>query len=585
MTRRPTGIRPLNSTARVAYRVSGNPVISRPEDAVANCFPGLEIDVRNLDRRFFPGLVFDFVTSAGPQDPSPSRHFGAQLAYVDARGDPDLQTSAKSAQDLLQTLLANEITLGEGTWYLDWIKQGRTRISLNTVSSRDGMVVWRLVRSLEPGDLTIGLKRRDLTVSSGALRNIELRGWRRRYTDPDSGVISGAYQPGELMQGLCSPWQHDFRDCACFYWASNHPDVVYGEVYPGEPTLPSGSASDPVRANVRLDWLRANRSRALAASTNNTIEGNRPFQIDHLEINQAWQTLSVVLENTEIDARYTPADHRRAEPFHSVAEMARHLREELAPLEMTLAIEYLYAMFSLISDREAKELMQRSRRWPTLADDVAVARQHLMLIAVNEMQHLRWANQLLWELHRHAPIGPYAPVLRQATRVPAGDGRSRHHRLRQLTPAVLDGFVEIERPRGLIDGAYGRVIATLRQEDTDYPPHMAELAEKIASDGMLHESQFLQIRSALKTYYQAGPPYPYLRKIRLGTLNQTKEASLIFGRIVRNLTVAYTHIAAGTLTRSARYVAQARTAMDDLMAVGEDYAARGIGIRFRLPRK
>jgi hypothetical protein len=206
-----------------------------------------------------------------------------------------------------------------------------------------------------------------------------------------------------------------------------------------------------------------------------------------------------------------------------------------------------------------------------------------MLIPVNEMQHLRWANQLLWELHRHAPIGPYAPVLRQATRVPAGDGRSRHHRLRRLTPAVLDGFVEIERPRGLIDGAYGRVIATLRQEDTDYPPHMAELAEKIASDGMLHESQFLQIRSALKTYYQAGPPYPYLRKIRLGTLNQTKEASLIFGRIVRNLTVAYTHIAAGTLTRSARYVAQARTAMDDLMAVGEDYAARGIGIRFRLP--
>ena len=52
---------PRNLTARAAYRVSGNPAVTRPEDAVANCFPGLELDVRNLDRRFFPGLVFEFV--------------------------------------------------------------------------------------------------------------------------------------------------------------------------------------------------------------------------------------------------------------------------------------------------------------------------------------------------------------------------------------------------------------------------------------------------------------------------------------------------------------------------------------------
>src|SRR5215470_9056146 len=45
---------PRNLTAQADYLVPGNPVISRPEDAVANCFPGLELDVRNLDRRFFP---------------------------------------------------------------------------------------------------------------------------------------------------------------------------------------------------------------------------------------------------------------------------------------------------------------------------------------------------------------------------------------------------------------------------------------------------------------------------------------------------------------------------------------------------
>ena len=45
---------PRNLTALAEYLVPGNPVITRPEDAVANCFPGLEIDIRNLDRRFFP---------------------------------------------------------------------------------------------------------------------------------------------------------------------------------------------------------------------------------------------------------------------------------------------------------------------------------------------------------------------------------------------------------------------------------------------------------------------------------------------------------------------------------------------------
>jgi hypothetical protein len=33
-------------------------------------------------------------------------------------------------------------------------------------------------------------------------------------------------QPGELTQGLCSPWQNDYRECACYYWAASRPDYV-----------------------------------------------------------------------------------------------------------------------------------------------------------------------------------------------------------------------------------------------------------------------------------------------------------------------------------------------------------------------
>src|SRR5882762_1372919 len=42
-----------------ARPVPGNPVSTRLESGVGNCFPGLECDLRNLERRFFPFLEFN----------------------------------------------------------------------------------------------------------------------------------------------------------------------------------------------------------------------------------------------------------------------------------------------------------------------------------------------------------------------------------------------------------------------------------------------------------------------------------------------------------------------------------------------
>jgi hypothetical protein len=41
-----------------------------------------------------------------------------------------------------------------------------------------------------------------------------------------------ALKPGELTQGLCSPWQHDYRECACYYWPATRPDYVNVEAGP-----------------------------------------------------------------------------------------------------------------------------------------------------------------------------------------------------------------------------------------------------------------------------------------------------------------------------------------------------------------
>src|ERR1700676_1897898 len=43
------------------HLVAGNPISTRLESGIGNCFPGLECDLRNLERRFFPFLETDVI--------------------------------------------------------------------------------------------------------------------------------------------------------------------------------------------------------------------------------------------------------------------------------------------------------------------------------------------------------------------------------------------------------------------------------------------------------------------------------------------------------------------------------------------
>jgi hypothetical protein len=643
---------PRNLTAWAAYLVAGNPVVTRPEDAVANCFPGLELDVRNLDRRFFPGLVFEFVND------------GARVAYVDALQDPDLRFNTPEAQRVYKKLkidsakakaLYDQLNgddgdwLGSGRWYLDWIEQDGRRVSMDRARKEplENYTVWRLVRMLEPGPVTIQLKNETVPIEDDAPRTIRLEGWRRRYTDEETGVINGAYQPGELMQGLCSPWQHDFRDCQCFYWAANHPDVVLGELYPGEALppddddkqvldadvkpaqqlakddaqVPAGSkdASQPkgeqVLASVPLDWIRADRSRALEAEALGTIAENRPYQFDAFRLNSAWQNLSVVLEGREIGGLYVPQTIETANPFRSPKFLAEELHDVLAPLELTLTFEYLYARFSLLRGKEAEKKRVRG-----LAGAVTLARDRLMMIAVSEMQHLRWVNQILWELAQHNLITGFNPVLTLAKEIPsvdaamrqpplrparkkdrakaakeahedvgkfiemerlagAGPRKVRLPELRPLTKEVVDEFIAVEHPSGFIDGAYARVASTLRKPQ--YPDHLAELAMRIASDGVQHETRFLEIRSALAPFTDSQ----YLRSMEevnapAARRKVERRALPLLKTIKDNLETTYVLSGKNDIQNTGKHIAKARAAMAQLLDVGEDLATEGIGIPF-----
>jgi uncharacterized protein (DUF2236 family) len=67
----------------------------------------------------------------------------------------------------------------------------------------------------------------------------------------------------------------------------------------------------------------------------------------------------------------------------------------LCKLEQTVALEYLYALYSV---KDAPQVTGKN-----LKDAVTFVRHELLAIAVSEMRHLRWANQLIWELE-HAGL-------------------------------------------------------------------------------------------------------------------------------------------------------------------------------------
>lgn len=586
-----TKIFPRNLTARAAVAVAGNPVSSRLETTVGNCYPGLEMHVRSLDARFFPGLllVFPDLRDNPPATQDPQRE-GAKLVYVD-NADPAIYPPR--ADDPLALALYDDLLggggkaaiLSEGTWFLDAVEQGGKTIRMYR-SARDkdgqrvelplgGLYVWRIVRSLAPAPVTITLVRRDTPAEP-----VVLHGWRRRYTDPSTGVLDLAYSPGELGASLCSPWTHDFRDCACHYWSANHPDIVHGAISPSGKTLPDGEAADPIVSHTPVDWLRRDRTPAGAVAAAATIDENRPFQLDHYEINRRWQELGFVLQNYEIGETYQPvARDPDPEPFAGPRELAACLRDELAPLELALALEYLYARWSLKAPDEVP-----ADAWPTMRGDITAIRHYLVLVAAGEMMHLRYANQLLWALHRSFPeLGPYEPVLTPAARIPIGrtpqgEVNWRPRALRRLTHETLDDFIRIEEPSGLIEGAYARVVATLR--GPDYPPHLADLAIRVDTDGVEHFANFHYAKRILRAYAGAVPEHPYLRRVEPGSAASAAPALTVFHRIVDGLGQAFRSFGDSDYRSAGREVDSARESMRELDRVADALAAQGVGVPF-----
>lgn len=190
-------IKPTNVTAQLLHVARGNPPSVSASSAISNCFPGLEFDFRNTWKNLFEGIELHEagLGEAGHRvvDVTPGSAAAqagvtlfARLVAVNGRSvdgfrtDPQGPTNRTTSMELCNALA--DI----------FLLQGATVDCTFSLLDNTSVTVALLVRPVL-----------------------------------DSGAIAEALaEPGALTQSLCSPWQADYRECGCYYWAASRPDFV-----------------------------------------------------------------------------------------------------------------------------------------------------------------------------------------------------------------------------------------------------------------------------------------------------------------------------------------------------------------------
>ncbi|MEA2185544.1 MAG: hypothetical protein QOK16_555 [Solirubrobacteraceae bacterium] len=192
-------IEPANLTAQLLHRAAGNPPSTLPDSAISNCFPGLEFDFRNVWRRLLEGIVLHeasgFVVSAEGENAGLASRFLISVADFPTLMDVRDPNGADA-----------------GAAFMEW-----SNALADVVAQHAGELVPCVFfdpRNPDADPETVELVVRPMFVPSEATKG------------PTSAIAEELVQPGELTQSLCSPWQNDYQECGCYYWAASRPDYV-----------------------------------------------------------------------------------------------------------------------------------------------------------------------------------------------------------------------------------------------------------------------------------------------------------------------------------------------------------------------
>jgi Ferritin-like len=586
----PSGIKlfPRNLTARADYVVRGNPVVSRPESGADNAHPGLEFDQRNLDRVFFPGLLFDFQFGAG------ARLADVRAPWADLKDDAGRRC----------------LDAQEGEFFL-WYVYGRfgdrpKEFQLADLYGLDGYDVLRKVHDLEPGPLIVAIGRPtdQLTLDNvpawlgpvrefmAALEGGDLKpqiktfrdhagnfqfavvvGARADYLDKQGVIDLQAVEPGALTRSLCSPWQWDFTDCGCYYWAASRPDIVTdAKGNKGLNFLRSDRASAPWPPQDMVDWSKwTDPSRTLSA----------PQMI------MGWETLPVVIDDKETDSYQRVEVPTLWDPWDrcQVIEWLGYL----ATVEHALTVKFLFAHYSV----DAPVISPHEPVAATDSDLTKVAKE-IFHVAIDEMRHFRWINEALLMLGEQ-------PNLARATELKKPPGRDGFAQatmpltLEALTPEAVRRFVEIERPSQQykpdeVAGLYTHILVSLQQHpqrETQYTPEererLQEVCKLIIDEGGDHWRRAVRVQELLKGKKTAD----YL----IYTGPSAPEPPGSPDRLLQDLGDQYYHLMLDVLRmafgqpESVRggTLREARRVMHNLHRVGRRLAARGKALLFTMP--
>jgi hypothetical protein len=570
---------PRNLTARAGALVRGNPVSTRPESGVENAFPGLEFDQRNLDKAFFPGLLFEL-----------HHDFGVILRRL----SPDAPAA--------RFFKPADLTEGVFLVFLQGLYASRTPgVSPSPRVLRfvqpAGLESWRMVRDLEPGPVAVALAgaKAYQAIASGAVDAERAEAWfeerrdrkerfdrgkvvllfgeRARYLTADGVIDPALLEPGDLTRSLCSPWQYDFADCGCFYWASNKPDLVSSEAQPRQVLnfQRKDRSAEGDRATTAEDWLLKHRG----------AWDGPALAMRHAEMMERWSELPFVVGGREGDRYPTRPPGRTFTPLGRDEIIAR-LRS-LAAVEHALAIEYLYAYYSLAlpPTRPPEAAGPASRVW-TAGEDI-------FQVALDEMRHLRAVNEILTELGQ-------PPALQRAAIIGEdfdNDGKAfrRPFELAPLRARQLDWFIAVEAAsqnagageEETIDGMYTLILRSIGVAKDFRPEEKRWLAQQLKTvidEGIEHYERFSNAKKALAgisegTYLRVTAPPTRLPEGQPDRLLQdTLDAA--YGVVLRSLEYVFRK---GDQQRGA-LLEGARRAMFNMDDIARSLAARGVPALF-----
>jgi hypothetical protein len=261
-------LKPKNQTARqLLHRAEGNPPHTLPDTAISNCYPGLEFDFRNVWRRIFVGVVMHEASNYvfAVEDDRYAPLLGCRLLQVD--GSP-LTTVARGPREVNGPTVELAVpTNPEGAWFMEWSN------SISHILHKAGSTV-TCVFTAQP---SAAQRRPDWPDTQTVEMEI------RRFFEPGSPVISRELvEPGDLSQSLCSPWQNDYRECACYYWASSRPDFV-------------DVAIDSKGLSAGYNWMDHNRNADAPVDERVYLPDPRPTTptdptwITYFQLFQEWQ--------------------------------------------------------------------------------------------------------------------------------------------------------------------------------------------------------------------------------------------------------------------------------------------------------